>query len=226
MKKTQSLSILLILSILFLPLVACTGSSGTATQSTTGDLSLASQLALGTLKLDEASYPIDKDQAAELLPLWKALRALSSSDTTAPQEIEALVKQIQNTLTTDQINAITAMNLTNEDILAYMQAQGSMAGGAQGTPDSGAQATRQARIQSGVQRGATGGSQGGGPGGGGMPSGGFPGGDMGGGFPGGDIPMDGGMPGTVSGTPGAVPQNSSGVNIFLVNLVIQYLEAI
>ena len=126
MNKTQSLSILLILSILFLPLVACTGAAGATTQSTgaSTDLPLASQLALGTLNLDETSYPIDKAQAAELLPLWKALRALSSSDTTAPQEIEALVKQIQNILTAEQVKAITDMQLSNEDLVAFMQEQG------------------------------------------------------------------------------------------------------
>ena len=212
MKKSNYLTILLILSILFLPLVACTGAAGTATQSTTGDLSLASQLALGTLKLDGTAYPIDKTRAAELLPLWKALRALSNSDTTAPQEIEALVEQIQNALGAEQMNAIAAMNLTNEDIMTFMQAQGPMANQAGGAPDSGAQATRQARIQSAVQSGGAGGG----------PGGGFvPGGDVGGG-----MPPDGGagMPGMASGTPGAIPQNSSGVNVFLVNLVIQLLE--
>lgn len=228
MKPSNYLTILLILSFLFLPLAACTGASETTTQSasSSGDLPLASQLALGILKLEETSYPIDKTQAAELLPLWKALRALSTSDTTAPQEIEALVKQIQNSLSAEQINAITTMNLTNEDIMTYMQAQGPMANQSGATPDSSAQATRQARIQSAVQSGAAGGGPGGGgpgggagggPGGGGMPGGGF----------GGGVPPDGGagMPGMASGTPGVIPQNSSGVNVFLINLVIRFLEA-
>ena len=217
MKKTQSLSILLILSILFLPLVACTGAAGATTQSAgaSTDLPLASQLALGTLKLDETSYPIDEAQAAELLPLWKALRALSSSDTTAPQEIEALVKQIQNILTAEQVKAITDMQLSNEDLVAFMQEQGPM-GAAGGRPtDASAQATRQARIESGAAGGRPGSGQGGGPGAGGGFGGGMP--PDGGGFGGGMVPQ-------TTGTPSAVRQNSSGINIFLVNLVIQFLE--
>jgi hypothetical protein len=210
MKPSYYLPILLILSILFLPLTACTGASGTTTQSggATIDMTLASQLALGTLKLDETSYPIDKAQAAELLPLWKALRALSSSDTTAPQEIEALVKQIQNTLTADQVNAITAMQLTNQELTTFMQ-ENVMA---QGAANPEVQATRQARRQN-----FSGGNDGpGGFPGGGPPDGGFPGGDGGG-----DPPQG-------TGTPGAgrqVSQNASGINPMLINLVIQFLEA-
>lgn len=79
-------------------------------------VSQAMQLALGTFKLDETSYPIDANQAAGLLPLWKAARTLSASETTATQEIEAVLKQIQNTLTPEQLGAILAMDLTMQDM--------------------------------------------------------------------------------------------------------------
>lgn len=214
MKRSLSLSTFLILYLLFLPLAACTGASGTDTlnSNVSSDLPLASQLALGTLKLDDTTFPIDQTQVTELLTLWKALRSLIISDTAASQEIEALVNQIQNALTSEQLDIIIAMQLTNEDLSAFLQAQGPMTGGfGGGTPDASAQATRQARIQSGEFSPR----QGGGPGGGIPPEGG---GGYGGGF-------GGGMGLQITGTPGAIRQNSSGINIALVNLVIQFLEA-
>ncbi|MGD9092184.1 MAG: hypothetical protein PVF74_05025 [Anaerolineales bacterium] len=70
------------------------------------------QLMLGTVMLEGTSYVIDPQQAAELLPLWKALRSLSESDTTAIGEVEAVINQIQRTMTTEQMEAINGMELS------------------------------------------------------------------------------------------------------------------
>ena len=75
----------------------------------TDALSLQGQLALGILQLEETDLAIDETAATELLPLWQALQSLMNSDTTAAIEIDAVVNQIQESLATDQIQAIADM---------------------------------------------------------------------------------------------------------------------
>jgi hypothetical protein len=96
-----------------------------------GELPPTTQIALGTLKLDKTANEVTADQAAQLLPLWETMKVLESSDTAAKQEIDALNTQIQETMTTQQIQAITAMNLTRQDMFAVMQAQGTGSGNGQ-----------------------------------------------------------------------------------------------
>jgi hypothetical protein len=130
------------------------------------------QLAVGTLMLEDTELVVDSDQAAQLLPLWKAARSLGSSDTAAAEEVGAVYNQIQETMTPEQIAAIAAMQLRREDMFEAVQklglAFGPGSGGGEGfTPEQ--QATVQAARASG--QGFPGGfggrpSGGGGPGGG------------------------------------------------------------
>jgi len=76
---------------------------------------LGAQLAFATLELDQTEYPIDTEQASQLLPLWKGLRSLSESNSASTIEIEALVNQIQGRMSSDQMAAIAAMDLTLQD---------------------------------------------------------------------------------------------------------------
>ena len=60
--------------------------SGTATSLNSdyeNALSVPMQLVLGTLMLEDTELSVDSNQAAQLLPLWKAARSLGSSDTAA-----------------------------------------------------------------------------------------------------------------------------------------------
>ena len=126
-------STLLIPLILAFTLAAC-GSRATPNSSgfgaapqngtTTGALSETVQIALGTPKLDGTQNDLTPDQATELIPLWETLRLLETSDTASQKEIEALDAQIKETMTANQIQAITAMNLTRQDMLTILQAQG------------------------------------------------------------------------------------------------------
>lgn len=120
--------------ILVLALTACSGNSSQAdsgnnstgtdnTQSTTS-LSGVNLLLVGTLKLEDTDHAISVDQAAQLLPLWQAYLSLSNSQTAAEQEVDALLKQIDSTMTSDQMQAIQAMNLTSTDMLELMQSMG------------------------------------------------------------------------------------------------------
>jgi hypothetical protein len=152
-------------------------------QNPGGTMPLAMRLIMGILKLEETDTPITPEQAAELLPLWKALRSLSESDTTAAEELEALVNQIADGLTPEQTDAIEAMELSMEDMRAIAEEMGIEFGGAGRfgdlTPEM--QATMEAARQSGqFPEGSFGGGipdPGGGPGAGGEPGAGGVGGD-------------------------------------------------
>ncbi len=112
----------------------------------------ATKLALGTFKLDKTDYPIDATQAAQLLFLWKGMRDLSQGQSVANEEIQGLIKQIRETLTPEQRQAIEAMNLSYQDIAATSQEFGLDLGGngrqsGEFSPE--AQATFQSARQSG-----------------------------------------------------------------------------
>ena len=139
MKKTT----LVILAILILTLTAC-GSAAAANDpssagqgappASAGELPAATQLILATFNLEETQNAVTPEQATELLPLWQTLQVLSESDTAAQQETQALITQIQETMTAEQMQAITDMNLTRADMMTVMQEQGiSMGAGGQNT---------------------------------------------------------------------------------------------
>jgi hypothetical protein len=82
------------------------------------------QLVLGTMRLEEAGNAVTAEQAKSLLPLWQSLQG----GVTAQAEVSAVLKQIESTMTHDQLAAIAAMRLTQEDLQSWMQEQG-MGGG-------------------------------------------------------------------------------------------------
>lgn len=117
--KKLLFSLLIVLTIL---LSACsTASTGTPTSSSEADLPIATQLAVGTLKLAESGQDITAEQAEELVLYWQVYKELSQSETAAQAEIDGLVAQIQETMTEAQMQAITDMALTQQDVLNAMQ---------------------------------------------------------------------------------------------------------
>ncbi|MBN1665601.1 MAG: hypothetical protein JW862_00870 [Anaerolineales bacterium] len=141
-----------------------------------GELNLETSLIMGTVLLEESTYAVDAEQAAALLPLWKALRSLSSSETAAQVEIDAVIAQIEETMTTEQLAAIAAMQLSMQDMPAVSEILGieETGGGNRSgelTPEM--QATQQAARESGAAPGSGMGPGGGlGTGGGTGPGGG------------------------------------------------------
>lgn len=85
---------------------------------------LSTELLVGTFKLEGTAQAVTTDQAAELLPLWQVYQSLSASDSAAQEEKDALVEQIQETMTSDQLHAINAMEISPQDIFAVMHDQG------------------------------------------------------------------------------------------------------
>lgn len=169
------------LSLLILTLAAC-GSASNEPQAdsaqTNGPLPEATQLILGTFKLEGTENAITSEQAVELVTLWQVYQSLNESDVASQEESDALIEQIQETMTPEQMQAITDMELTQEDVFSIMQEQGITMGGApQGNTGNG-------NGNEGSFTPPDGGVPGGGsPPDGGVPGGGFP---AGGGDPGGN----------------------------------------
>jgi hypothetical protein len=114
MKKWMIVSIVI---GLVLALTACGSSqSSTAAATPSTGLSLEGQLLVGTLNLESTSQAVSADQAGKLLPLWETLQSLASSGTAASQELDAVVSQIESTMSAQQISSITAMDLTQQDL--------------------------------------------------------------------------------------------------------------
>lgn len=170
---------MVILAILFALLMVLTGCGGdTASEVSTSSagvtlnddypdaLPVSSQLAIGTLMLEETENAVTVQQAGELLPNWQMLQALQRSGTAAQAELDAVLNQIQGAMTKEQLKAIKEMQLTPTSLMELAQERG-FGGGFSGNA------------------GGTGGfrpPEGFAPGGGGGPGGGFgPGGAFGGG---------------------------------------------
>jgi len=205
------------------PSLAARNSGNTAsTSGAPGELPEAMKLALGTFALDKSAHPVDAAQATQLLFLWKGMRALSSDQSVATEEIQGLVKQIKGTMTPEQVAAIDALNLSFQDIPAISKQVGldlGSFGGGTGNFSPEARSTFQAARQSGG--GGGGGQFFGGGGGGGNPQ------------PGAGIPGAGGGGFAASTNTSNTSQTRSnggsfqklGVTPAMINAVIQFLQA-
>jgi hypothetical protein len=209
MKKKTPILLTLVSLLILLTLAACSGSepqadTAPAAESTTRELSPEMELMLGTVKLAATDYPVDAAQAEELLPLWKALNALTQSQTAAQAEVDALIQQITDTMTPEQLAAIDEMNLTMQDFPEVAEQLG-IEIGANMSPE--LQATRQAARESGQ-----------------MPPGGGPG--MGGGMGGGaGMEMDEDDRATAIAERGGTGGGGFGPTSLLMDAIVDFLEA-
>jgi hypothetical protein len=246
MKKKMMFPVVLIVMVLLVS--ACSSGGSTAAtqtagaQTTTGvnsDTPLSSRLAIGILQLEDTNLAVTPEQAKTLLPLWKAVKSMSSSDTATEAEIQAIYDQIQEVMNADQIAAIEAMEMTQEEMTSLMSKLGIEVGPFGGggmanlTEDQRATQIAQFQAQGGVlpdsgerpsfqfpggQPPSGAGGDGGMPSGGGMPFGG-----------GGNFAPDGMDPGmlTIDGTQTAGSGNSGrrafGMNQIFIEPLIKLL---
>ncbi len=205
-------------------------SSATAVTATSG-LTEVSKLAVGTLKLEGTDQAVTKSQAAELLTLWQGYESLSSSDTTSTVELNALVSQIESTMTSEQIKAIEAMDLNEQSVSEALSTLGGnvSASTSSGTPSAsmGSQ-SGSSSTSGGIPSASSGGmppsSSGSMPSGGpsGMPSGGMPtGGDSSGVS---DVLNGTSAQSTPSASQSTTGSGSEQINPMLLQAVIQLLE--
>ena len=114
--------LLLLLIVLTIVLSACsTSSANTTLASTENGLPIAAQLAVGTLKLAGTNQAVTAEQAEALLVYWETYKQLTQSDTAAQAEYDGLIAQIEETLSAEQLQAITDMNITQQDVFSSMQ---------------------------------------------------------------------------------------------------------
>ena len=122
--------------ILMMTLAACGAVTNGTQQATStqqdGSLPIQEQVLIGTFKLEGTPQAVTAQQAAQLIPLWQVYKDLSGSDTAAQEEIDGLVQQIQDTMTPEQMKAISDMHLTRQDLFTIMQDQGITQGRGQG----------------------------------------------------------------------------------------------
>jgi hypothetical protein len=119
---------------------------------------IRNQLLIGTFRLQETALRVTPEQAAGLVPLWQALRALTSSGTAAQSEIDAVLAQIQQGMSAEQLAAIRDMHLVTQDMSTLMQSlgisppNGGIGPGANLSEDE--RATRRAQMGAGNQAAA------------------------------------------------------------------------
>jgi hypothetical protein len=205
MKKWMLVSIVI---SLILVLSACGSSqSSNASATATTTLSLEEQMLVGTIKLESTSQAVSAAQAKDLLPLWETLQSMASSGTAASQETDAVVSQIESTMSPEQISSITAMDLTQKDLVAAATDTGTSL-----ATSSTASTTNASSVQPQAGAGA--------PGGGNPPT------DMGPGMPASTGAQAAGQ--TQTGTTQAVNSQSTGttsqVSTALINALVQLLQ--
>jgi hypothetical protein len=202
----------LLITLLALTLTACNAASDSTevaassqTDPSAQTLSGPTLLVLGILKLDGTDQAVTPEQAAELLPLWQVYGELTTSDTAAQAETDALLQQIEDALTVEQMKAINEMGLTPQDMMTAMDELGLGMG-------------RQAQSDSDD-------SQGGGfaPPDGGIPPG------MAGGGPGGDLGGQGLSPEQIATAQAARAERTASGSFLppgLLDALIEYLQEI
>jgi len=172
-------------------------------------LSTQVRLILGSMALAESDLKLTQEQATALIPLWKVLKTLLSSDTAAGEEIEALLNQIQTVFTPEQLEWITNYNLSpdayQEILTKYVPEEFQNAGSLMTEEEreerrATAIAANGGTVPPELQSGGGGRGMGGGMGGG----------------------VSGGMSGSEAGTGGGAGQ----LNTFLIDALVAELELI
>jgi hypothetical protein len=92
----------------------------------------STQVALGILRLEDTPQAVTPAQAKTLLPLWQAFQGSALQN---QAERNAVLKQIEGTLTAEQVQAIAAMKLTQDDMRTWMEEHGMSQGAPGGPPD-------------------------------------------------------------------------------------------
>lgn len=87
------------------------------------------QLIVGLYQLESTDQAITTDQATSLLSLLTSLKDTYADNTLTQEQIDSFVEQALSVLTPEQIQAIAAMQITQETAMAAMQGLGISLGG-------------------------------------------------------------------------------------------------
>lgn len=97
----------------------------TATSTTTNNLPTSALLIAGSLKLEGTDQAITPAQANDLLFLWQGYKELSTRNSAAPEEKAAILNQVEKSMTTEQMTAISALNLSMKDVMTMARERSS-----------------------------------------------------------------------------------------------------
>ncbi len=86
--------------------------------------SLRNQLAFGTLKLEGTPQAVTAEQARTLLPFWQAVVSMSGTSTTVSEELTAVQNQIIAEMKPEQLQAISALKITNAHLSSFYAEKG------------------------------------------------------------------------------------------------------
>ncbi len=157
MNKTTLISLLTAGAFILSACGASSASSGSGTAGFRNNSALRNRplppeakLALGTIKLEGSPQAVDAAEASKLLPLWQLMAQLNGSSSTAPQEVTAVMDQIQAAMDPAQVKAISSMQLTAADVFTSFQQGQSGSGFSAGTAGASPSASNAGR---GGQRG-------------------------------------------------------------------------
>jgi hypothetical protein len=215
MKKVAAI-ILICFAIL---LTACASQAGAATpvepsptpgivaENYANALPVPSQLALGTIRLKGTANAVTKEDAANLLFLWKGLQTLSSSTSSSQLEVAALINQIQDAMKPVQLKAISEMQLTQTDVQSVMADLAASQGPARAAASGSGTTSNNNRQQQGGGQQFFPGGPGGAPGGGGGNNQNIP-------------------PSTQATIQARAAQRSNTTNVLLYTAVVNYLETV
>jgi hypothetical protein len=112
---------IMILVLLALVLAACSTGITASSSTSTNSASAQTELMVGVLKLEGTDQAVTSKQASELLPLWEVIKVLANGSTSSQAEMQAAFRQVKETLTASQLQAIADMKLTSQDITAFEQ---------------------------------------------------------------------------------------------------------
>jgi len=129
--------VILILVLIATALAGCGGEQATPAPVDTGEgetqssavldtsypnaLDVSGQVALGTFLLEGTENAVTPQQATALLPLWQAIRGGTLQ---GEAETNAVLAQIGGEMTPEQLAAIAALQLSQDDLRAWAQDQG------------------------------------------------------------------------------------------------------
>ena len=129
--------VILILVLIATALAGCGGEQATPAPVDTGEgetqssavldtsypnaLDVSGQLALGTMRLEGMENAVMPQQATALLPLWQAIQGGTLQ---GEAETNAVLAQIEGEMMPEQLAAIAALQLSQDDLRAWAQDQG------------------------------------------------------------------------------------------------------
>ncbi len=96
----------------------------------TDAVSVAEQLLAGTFLLVDTNLSPTGEQTAQLIQLWTSLKD-AVQNSTAQEQTDALVQQIESAMTAEQVKAIADFKVTRESMMAVLQDKGVTMGGPQ-----------------------------------------------------------------------------------------------